>query len=930
MIGKIFEFFYYGGLSEKYRVNISTEIDEANRRSVIVYSAISMVAFIAMTLISLSEKSAVSKNWSFYVAGTIIMAVMLALNLHVAKNDRRITRMSAYLFVITLLAIGILLAVSSKDDVTASYMVFLFVAPLLFTLRPGSISLIIIGSDLLYMICMYRIQIPELFQKNIVNAVVYGSLSIFVSATMIRTRIEKFEADYENRILMETDQLTGILNRHSFVQYIEHFQETGSVTGMKACMFDVNGLKNVNDHIGHHAGDEMIRGAAACLENVFSRYGYCYRIGGDEFVAILPDRSPSEEELIDMLNKQLRSFKGIFVSNLSVSCGIVVGTEEDNITTLLRKADNRMYENKASFYRKEKDVSPEELKTLELIKALTSDYYDVFSVNINDGGMILYRLNGKALSQDSVYRGTISYADGLENYIQKYVHPDDQEMLREACALSDIGIYLRQIESRTLHYRVILRGELHYYYRKIVRIGAPDSFEDIVVGIGCEDEVINNREKRIALQKALRKVELNAATGLLTKEAFFIYGDKLLKEQADSSFDCYFLKIDNLEAIRHQYGPIARKQVLQDIASVLKLYQRDIYCTAYLGDGVYACFAESQDSDTALEIRKKFEEIVQEKSNIKNIIFKWTVYRNISTEQSTEETYNKITYVFNTLRNNMNQDYIELDQEILERLDWGITVEQNFDKSLKNGEFHVWYQPKYSVHTKEIVGAEALARWIRQNGEMIPPYKFVPILENSGLINRLDEEIFRQVCIFQKKLKDQNIPQIPISVNLSRASIFTQDIPEVYAEIARSHGISTSMIPIEITESAAVRASMIDDFAKSLIKQGFSIHMDDFGAGYSSLASLQMLPFECIKIDKSLVDFIGMQSGESLLKHTIAFAKETGLHVIAEGVEKLEQFMFLKYAGCDAIQGYYFSKPLDEEAFEKLIMIPYDSNMVDN
>ncbi|MBQ0000051.1 MAG: GGDEF domain-containing protein [Clostridiales bacterium] len=564
-------------------------------------------------------------------------------------------------------------------------------------------------------------------------------------------------------------------------------------------------------------------------------------------------------------------------------------------------------------------TSTEELRALSLIKALTSDYSDVFSVNVKDGGMTLFRLNGKALSADSVYRGTISYAEGIENYIQKYVIQEDQERLRQACALSTLEKDMKEQEVQILHYRVILKGELHYYYRKIVRVESADRLENIVVGIGCEDELVKDREKKAALQTTLRKVELNAATGLLTKEAFFIYGDKILAEHKDRSFDCYLLKIDNLEAIRHQYGPNARKQVIQDVATVLKMYETDTTCTSYVGDGVYTCFIESQAGDNIQGIIINFEEQVQELSAIKNIVFKWTVYKKISGEKSVEETYNRIINVFNTLRNTMKQDFIELDRGVMEQFDWEVSVEQNFTKSLENGEIHVWFQPKYSVHTREIVGAEALARWILPSGEIIPPYKFIPILENSGLINRLDEEVFRQVCIFQKKLKDQNLPQIPISVNLSRASIFTRDIPEVYAEIAERYGVSTSLIPIEITESAAVRASMIDDFAQALIKHGFSIHMDDFGSGYSSLASLQMLPFECIKIDKSLVDFIGRQSGESILKHTIAFAKELGLHVIAEGVEKLEQFMFLKFAGCDSIQGYYFSKPVAEPTFTEML-----------
>lgn len=561
----------------------------------------------------------------------------------------------------------------------------------------------------------------------------------------------------------------------------------------------------------------------------------------------------------------------------------------------------------------------EELNYLGLIKGLTSDYYDVFSVRVDDGSVIIYRLKGKPLESDSVYAGELTYTEEIENYIQKYVVADDREMLRKACDLTTIKETLKDAESIVLHYRVILDGEIHYFVRKMVRIGDADSFENIVVGISCEDEAVHRRESQISLQNTLRKVEIDAKTGLLNKEAFFIYGDKFIKDGKSADYDLCFLRIDNLDSISHQYGPIVKNQVVQVVGEVLKGYLDEIKCPAYMRSGIFACFVKKQDASLFHSFIESFGESVRQKSNNKNIIVKWFLYKQITPESVTEDIYNKSLYIINTVHNNIPKDYIELDQQMMEQMEWDISVEQNFQKALDNGEFKVWYQPKYSVETKTITGAEALVRWFMEDGTMVPPNKFIPILENNGLICHLDEEIFRQVCIFQKKLHESNIPQVPISVNLSRTSIFTKDIPKLYSDIIEEYGIPHSLIPIEITESAAIEASMMKEFADEMIKNGFALHMDDFGSGYSSLASLQMLPFECIKIDRSLVVFVGNQSGESLLKHTIAFAKETGLHVVVEGVERSDQFRFLKVAGCDAIQGYFFSKPVDEAAFWKML-----------
>lgn len=564
-------------------------------------------------------------------------------------------------------------------------------------------------------------------------------------------------------------------------------------------------------------------------------------------------------------------------------------------------------------------TNADELKALALIKALTVDYYDVLSLDLTSSSMILYRLNGKPLSADSGYNGEISYTEGLERYISKYVVPEDQAEMREKCAPDYIRGALATVESFTLHYRVMLKGELHHFYRRIARVGDAASFTQVVIGIGNEDEGARLMQQQIALQDTLRKVELNAATGLLTREAFLIHGSQLLARCAEDVFDFSILRIDNLEAIKRQYGPLARSKVLQMVGEQLKTYEQEKMCIAYLGDGTYGSLSLHMSPEERKASIAEFEAVVAKNSRIQNIVFRWSVYPNVDRTVPIEKTYEKFNYVLTAVRSNIHQSYAEFNQEMFEQMDWDRTVESNFLNALKNEEFEVWFQPQYSVRTQKIVGAEALVRWRAKNNELIPPSRFIPVLENTGLINLLDEEVFRQVCRMQQHLTAIGLPRIPISVNLSRASIFTKDIAGVYADIADEHGIEHEMIPVEITESAAVRAAMIREFAASLIAKGFVLHMDDFGAGYSSLASLQVIPFTDIKLDKSLVDFIGKQSGESLLKHTIAFAKESGMSVIAEGVETLEQFMFLKVAGCDTIQGYYFSKPVEKDVLISML-----------
>ena len=231
----------------------------------------------------------------------------------------------------------------------------------------------------------------------------------------------------------------------------------------------------------------------------------------------------------------------------------------------------------------------------------------------------------------------------------------------------------------------------------------------------------------------------------------------------------------------------------------------------------------------------------------------------------------------------------------------------------------MWYQPKYSVEGEQIVGAEALVRWRRSDGSLVPPYRFIPLFEKNGMITALDEYVFRTVCLQLKKWEQEGRKLFPISVNISRVSLYFDNIVERYKEILDECGADAKLIPLEITESATIDNAQIRELVDKFHAAGFLVYLDDFGNGYSSLAILNLMHFDTLKVDKSLVDFVGDENGEKLLWHTIKLAKSLGLHTTAEGVENKEQVKFLQELQCDDIQGYYYSKPLALDDFEKLI-----------
>lgn len=248
-------------------------------------------------------------------------------------------------------------------------------------------------------------------------------------------------------------------------------------------------------------------------------------------------------------------------------------------------------------------------------------------------------------------------------------------------------------------------------------------------------------------------------------------------------------------------------------------------------------------------------------------------------------------------------------------------MEDAFSEALRHKRFEIWYQPKYNPNTKVLVGAEALVRWRKEDGNLIPPGMFIPLFERNGMIRMLDEYVFTSVCEQQKRWLDKGMDIIPISINLSRTSLYFKSVVGQYKCITERIGIDPNYVPIELTESAAVSNKDIEPIVEDFYKAGFPLHMDDFGTGYSSLASLNTMHFDTLKLDKSLVDFIGNYGGERVLEHTIALAKDLGIHVTAEGVEHKKQVDFLKNLNCDSIQGFYFSKPLQSDNFEKSLLV---------
>ena len=262
------------------------------------------------------------------------------------------------------------------------------------------------------------------------------------------------------------------------------------------------------------------------------------------------------------------------------------------------------------------------------------------------------------------------------------------------------------------------------------------------------------------------------------------------------------------------------------------------------------------------------------------------------------------------VKNRRDRHYAYYDEIDYDTIVENKNMENGFEKALADKKFEVWYQPKFNSHTGKIVGSEALIRWRADDGSLISPGRFIPLFEKNGNIIRLDEYVFREVCRQQKEWQKEGIQILPVSVNISRFSLYYSNVVEKYERIINYYDVDHKYVQIEITESAIIENTVIVELIQKFHDAGFDILLDDFGSGYSSLASLNQMPFDTIKLDKSLVDYVGNENGEKLLKFIVQLVQSLGMKITAEGVEYKEQLDFLENLNCDDIQGFYFSKPL--------------------
>lgn len=434
--------------------------------------------------------------------------------------------------------------------------------------------------------------------------------------------------------------------------------------------------------------------------------------------------------------------------------------------------------------------------------------------------------------------------------------------------------------------------------------------------------ILMQQTKRKALYMLINQDQL---TNAMTKYSFINEAENILKNAKEDEYILISVDVDNFQYVNEVHGYDYGSTVLQNLSKQLMTFFPKGTLVAREKDDTFLVLTKNLRGGMSKLVY--LENIAKGVTNIAGIDIKVNTSQGVYFIVNPKETLTHMIDCTHSARLlgkiSYNNSITEFTTDMLKKREVKKRIVSKMETALANFEFHVFYQVKVNLDTFQTAGAEALVRWIPDDGKMFYPDDFIPLFESNGFIVKLDYYVFERVCEFiAEHEKNTAIPKI--SVNLSTVTLLEDDLVERLVEISKKYKIQNKSIELEITESAmANNFNEIIAKTNALREMDFTVSMDDFGAGISSLNHLKDISIDVLKIDKEFIsDSLYEDKGVCIVKSIIAMSRELNLLTVAEGVETKEHINMLRSLGCDIAQGYYFSKPINQDGFLDIIRTP--------
>ena len=450
------------------------------------------------------------------------------------------------------------------------------------------------------------------------------------------------------------------------------------------------------------------------------------------------------------------------------------------------------------------------------------------------------------------------------------------------------------------------------------------------VGKPYDSKIIKFRIKNVIdrsqhqMSKELRyRSQYSELTAIYNMTTFYYYTRQMLNRYPEEKFAFIRLDIEKFRLVNAFFGREEGNALLKYVAEYLREQEKQYRHISFghmNADAFSVCMAYD-DLKEIHEFMKKTNRMIAEYPLDFELVMTYGIYLVDDPKLSVGEMYECANLASKKCKEMYTiQNYAFFEAKIREEVAKEQRIVNNMRGALKGNEFILYLQPKYELQSNTLAGAEVLVRWIDPERGMILPGDFIPVFEQNGFIMKLDYYVWEKTCQLLRRWLDEGRNPYPISVNVSRVSLYNPRLAEVLGDLVKQYDIPPRLLQLELTESAYTTNQQSTKAIMSTLQQmGFCILMDDFGSGYSSLNVLKDIEVDVLKIDmKFLSNTENEARSENILAAVVRMAKWLNLPVIAEGVERKEQVLFLRSIGCEFVQGYYFAKPMPVEEYEEI------------
>ncbi|MGX8699278.1 MAG: bifunctional diguanylate cyclase/phosphodiesterase, partial [bacterium] len=424
-------------------------------------------------------------------------------------------------------------------------------------------------------------------------------------------------------------------------------------------------------------------------------------------------------------------------------------------------------------------------------------------------------------------------------------------------------------------------------------------------------------ESRVGYRQVVKR---NALTGLMYENAFYAACERNLAN-VKVNWLLFAIDLQHFKLFNEWYGREAGDNVLSALGHELRLIaEANGGVAGYFGGDDFALLVPAGHFDADALFERVHHTLISHGASVGFLPAIGASYSQGNVSAYT--LYDQASLASHEAKGDLKSRVKYFSQAMVSKAEEDYKVLSEFKDALANDEITFFLQPQCRSANGQVVGAEALARWIKPDGRIVPPLSFIPTLERHGFVTDLDKRIWEKVCRWARKELDEGKPLIPVSVNISPVDIFTMDVPAYFEKLVQKYQIPREAVKLEITESAYSEGSeKVRATVQAFRDLGYVVLMDDFGSGFSSLNMLRELNVDIIKLDAYFLRMnkSNERKGMHIIESVVNMAKTMAMPVIVEGVETKEQCDYLRDLGIRFIQGYYFYKPMSVPDFERIL-----------